>query len=88
MIVHGHGSQVMTASYIPWVIWALIKLKQESNIRCISILALIIGLQLQRAHVQIAYYSWMTAGLLIIMLLFKIHDKSSKNKNNETNKNH
>ena len=56
----------MTASYIPWAMWALIKLKQESNIRCISILALIIGLQLQRAHVQIAYYTWILMGLYII----------------------
>jgi len=66
MIVHGHGSQVMTASYIPWAMWALIKLKQESNIRCISILSLIIGLQLQRAHIQIAYYTWILMGLYII----------------------
>ena len=39
MIVHGHGSQVMTASYIPWVMWSLIKLKEQPNIRSISILA-------------------------------------------------
>ena len=29
MIVHGHGSQVMTATYIPWVLWALIRIKEK-----------------------------------------------------------
>ena len=66
MIVHGHGSQIMTASYIPWVMWSLIKLKEQPNIRSISILAFIIGLQLQRAHVQIAYYSWILMGMYIL----------------------
>ena len=27
-IVHGHGSQLMTAAYIPWVCWALLKLSK------------------------------------------------------------
>ena len=66
MIVHGHGSQVMTAAYIPWVLWALLKIKQEASYKSISILALLIGLQLQRAHVQIAYYTWMLMGAYII----------------------
>ena len=65
-IVHGHGSQVMTAAYLPWVMWATIKLKDRPSIRNISILALLIGLQLQRGHVQIAYYSWIVmAGYII-----------------------
>ena len=69
MIVHGHGSQVMTAAYIPWIMWALIRLDEKSSLRNIGILSLLIGLQLQRAHVQIAYYTWLAAGLLVIMLI-------------------
>ena len=65
-IVHGHGSQVMTAAYIPWVMWAMLKLKDNANIGNISILALFIGLQLQRGHVQIAYYTWLVMGMYII----------------------
>ena len=65
-IVHGHGSQVMTAAYLPWVIWATLKLKERPDIRNISILALLIGLQLQRGHVQIAYYTWIVMGMYII----------------------
>ena len=65
-IVHGHGSQVMTAAYIPWLIWAMLNLKDKPNIRNMSILALLIGLQLQRGHVQIAYYSWIAMGVYVI----------------------
>ena len=69
MIVHGHGSQVMTAAYIPWVIWALIKMKENCNFQNSAILALILGLQLQRAHVQIAYYTWMIMAAYILYSL-------------------
>ena len=65
-IVHGHGSQVMTAAYIPWVVWAMLKLKDDPNLRNMSFLALFIGLQLQRGHVQIAYYTWLVMGIYII----------------------
>ena len=79
MVVHGHGSQMMTTAWLPWVIWAVLRLYEKTNLRNLGILGIIIGLQLQRAHVQIAYYSWMTAGLLIIMLLLKIYDQPNKN---------
>ena len=68
MIVHGHGSQVMTAAYIPWIMWGIVKLEEELSLKNIGILGFLIGLQLQRAHVQIAYYTWM---LMIAYLIFK-----------------
>ena len=73
MVVHGHGSQMMTTAWIPWVIWAILKLYNKVNLTNIGILGLLVGLQLQRAHAQIAYYTWMAAGLLILMLLWNIH---------------
>ena len=66
MIVHGHGSQVMTATYIPWVMWSLLRIKDSCTMQNSAILALILGLQLQRAHVQIAYYTWMIMGIYIL----------------------
>ena len=69
MVVHGHGSQMMTSVYIPWVIWAVHRLKTNPKIYNIGILALIVGLQLQRAHVQIAYYTWMLVGLYVLMIM-------------------
>ena len=70
MIVHGHGSQMMTTAFIPWVMWAIIRLKGFPNWSNMGILALLMGLQLQRAHVQIAYYTWMLVGLYLVCLLY------------------
>ena len=70
MVVHGHGSQMMTLSWLPWFIWGILNLYDNVNFKSLGILSLIVGLQLQRAHVQIAYYSWMAACLLILILLF------------------
>ena len=73
MVVHGHGSQMMTTAWLPWVIWAILRLFDKTNIGNLGILGLLVGLQLQRAHAQIAYYTWMAGGLLILLLLLNIH---------------
>ncbi len=67
MLVHGHGSQVMTACYIPWVIYFLFKSLKQFKIIDFSFLSLFVGLQLQRGHIQIAYYTWMMIGLFILI---------------------
>ena len=69
MIVFGHGSQMMTAAYIPWIIYAINNLYRNTSLRNALILALLIGLQLQRGHVQIAYYSWMLFGAYFLWAL-------------------
>ena len=66
MEVFGHGSQAMTTAYIPWAFWAALKLFDRQRILDAGILAIILGLQLQRAHVQIAYYTWMLIGALFL----------------------
>ena len=81
MIVFGHGSQVMTAAYIPWIMMFTMKLFRNPNSTNIGILALLMGFQLQRAHVQIAYYTWMLIGAYVfITLLFDMREKTNKNK--------
>ena len=62
MIFFGHGSQMMTAAYIPWILYSINNLYRNTSFRNALILALLIGLQLQRGHIQIAYYSWMLFG--------------------------
>ncbi len=79
MVVHGHGSQMMTTAWLPWVIWAILRLYDKTNLINLGILGIMVGLQLQRAHVQIAYYTWLAGGLLILMLLLNIY-KSKTNK--------
>ncbi|NTW68574.1 MAG: hypothetical protein HGB23_01840 [Chlorobiaceae bacterium] len=68
MLVHGHGSQLMTAAWMPWMLWAVMRLMQRGGLVDAGILAIIAGFQLQRSHVQIAYYSWMLALLLAVVL--------------------
>ena len=78
MIVHGHGSQMMTAAFIPWIIWAFFKLKESQTLKNIGIFALLLGLQLSRAHVQVAYYTWLMIGLaMVITILCWIKNKKS-----------
>ena len=62
MVVFGHGSQMMTAAYIPWILWLTVRLWQKPNVCNVGWLALLLGFQLQRAHAQIAYYTWMLIG--------------------------
>lgn len=70
MLAYGHGSQLMTAAYMPWVLWAAIRLAERGGLADAGLLALMLGLQLQRAHVQIAWYTWMLAvPLLIVKIL-------------------
>jgi hypothetical protein len=68
MLVHGHGSQLMTLAYMPWMLWATMRLFDRGKLFDAGILALIAGFQLQRSHVQIAYYSWMLMLLLAVVL--------------------
>ncbi|TLU88148.1 MAG: YfhO family protein [Chlorobium sp.] len=69
MLVHGHGSQLMTAAYMPWLLWATGRVFERRGLADAGLLAVIAGFQLQRAHVQIAYYSWMLALLFALFLL-------------------
>ena len=81
MIVFGHGSQVMTAAYIPWIMMFTMKLLRDSSLTNIGILAILMGFQLQRAHVQIAYYTWMLVGAYVLMsfiLDYKDNDSQKK----------
>ena len=80
MVVHGHGSQMMTSAFIPWILWALIELKETPSLMNMGKLALFLGLQLQRAHVQIAYYTWLMVGLfLLIFIIQNYRQKESFN---------
>ena len=76
--VHGHGSQMMTAAYIPWIILFIFKIFNKSTLTNFAILSLLVGLQLQRGHVQIAYYTWMLMGLFILINFVTLFKNSNK----------
>lgn len=69
MVVHGHGSQMMTAAYIPWIFWLTIRLWHKPNLWDTGWLAILMGFQLQRAHAQIAYYTWLLVSAYSLMVL-------------------
>ncbi len=69
MIVFGHGSQMMTAAYIPWIMMMTIKILEKPSLYNVGLLAILMGFQLQRAHAQIAYYTWMLAGAYVLYTL-------------------
>ena len=74
MFVYGHGSQLMTAAYMPWVLWAALRLLRTMHPADMGLLALLAGFQLQRGHVQIAYYTWL---LLLLLIVFKVATTAS-----------
>ncbi len=78
MLVHGHGSQLMSAAYMPWMLWATMRLLDRGRLLDAGTLALIAGFQLQRAHVQIAWYSWLLTALLALFLIFSRRDSQKK----------
>ena len=75
MIVYGHGSQMMTAAYLPWTLYFLHNLKSDQSMFNLLIFSLFFGFQLQRAHVQIAYYACMLLGSYFIFSFFKNRNK-------------
>ena len=79
MTSFGHGSQMMSATYIPWIILFLFKIYEKCNLFNLSIFSFLIGFQLQRGHVQISYYTWMMIGLFIVISF--INQKFFKNIN-------
>ncbi len=67
MFVFGHGSQLMTAAWMPWIAWASARLFQRATLFDAAVLAILVGMQLQRSHVQVAYYTWILVALVFIM---------------------
>ena len=61
---HGHGSQLVNEAYLPWMLWITSRLWRDGKALDAGLLALLVGFQLLRGHVQIAYYSWLAIGFL------------------------
>ena len=80
MIVYGHGSQLMTAAYIPWAVWLSVRLWVSPNLINSGFLALVLGFQLQRAHAQVAYYTWLLIGFYFLIMLI---DQMKKEKDSK-----
>ncbi len=55
--VHGHGSKLGAAMYLPWIAGWTLRALDGAGLRAAGMLGLLTGLQLLRGHFQISYYT-------------------------------
>jgi hypothetical protein len=65
--VHGHGSKLGAAMYLPWIAGWTLRALDGAGLRAAGMLGLLTGLQLLRGHFQISYY---TLGIAIWLALW------------------
>jgi hypothetical protein len=64
----GHGSQIMTAAYLPLLIYLLDRFLKRGSLLALAGFAFAAALQLLRGHVQIVFYSWLALGGYALVL--------------------
>jgi hypothetical protein len=64
----GHGSQIMTAAYLPLLLLLLDRFARRGSWLALAAFAFAAAFQLLRAHVQIVFYSWIALGLYACFL--------------------
>jgi len=55
--VHGHGSKLGAAMYIPWIVASVWRILDGKGWRAVGLTSLFLGLQVLRGHPQILYYT-------------------------------
>ncbi|MCP4293234.1 MAG: YfhO family protein [bacterium] len=55
--VHGHGSKLGAAMYMPWIVASVWRVLDGKGWRSVGLTALFLGLLLLRGHPQISYYT-------------------------------
>ncbi|MBK9472985.1 MAG: hypothetical protein IPO18_11990 [bacterium] len=64
--VHGHGSKLGAAMYLPWIAGWTLRALDGAGLRAVGMLGLLTGLQLLRSHPQISYYTLAIAAWLAV----------------------
>jgi len=62
----GHNTKFRAIMYIPWVVWALFRLKEKPNMLNLGLLATFLITQLRENHPQITYYLYLFIGMFWI----------------------
>jgi len=65
----GHGGKIWTCAYIPLVLLGVDRVIRKPSAGSTAIAAAAFGLQLLAGHVQIVFYTWLTAGLFFLVRL-------------------
>lgn len=62
--VHGHGSKILAAMYLPWIVGWSLKVLDGAGRRAVGMTGLLLGLQVLSGHPQITYYTLLVTGWL------------------------
>jgi hypothetical protein len=65
--VHGHGSKLIAAMYLPWILAFGWRVLAGRGWIAVGGLALLLGLQILRGHVQITYYTLVAVGWIALV---------------------
>lgn len=65
-VVYGHNSKFLAVVLIPLIFYLTIKLLEKKNTLYFSLLALAIGFQMLRVHIQVSYYTFLMMGIYFI----------------------
>ena len=75
----GHNTKFRAIMYIPWVFWAVLKLKDKPDLLSLGLLATFLITQLRENHPQITYYLYLFIGMYwIYQLIESIKTKDLK----------
>jgi len=75
----GHNTKFRSIMYIPWVVWALFRLKERPNLLNLGLLATFFITQLRENHPQITYYLYLFIGMFWVFgLIEAFHNKDHK----------
>ena len=64
--VHGHNTKLLSLMLIPLILYLLDQLLEKRNLMYMALLALTLGFQLFRAHVQVCYYTYILIGFYFL----------------------
>ncbi|MCK9583932.1 MAG: hypothetical protein M0R69_03355 [Candidatus Cloacimonetes bacterium] len=67
----GHNTKFRAIMYIPWVFWAVLRLKDKPNLLSLGLLATFLITQLRENHPQITYYLYLFIGMYWIYQLIE-----------------
>ncbi|HHM24255.1 MAG TPA: hypothetical protein ENJ23_04360 [Bacteroidetes bacterium] len=74
----GHNTKLLTAMMIPVIFLLVEEVLEERKLLHASLLALAVGLQLLRAHVQMSYYTFMMVGLFVLYWMVDTYVREKK----------
>lgn len=71
LIEIGHNAKFRAIMYIPWVIWALFRLKDKRDVLSLGLMATFLITQLRENHPQISYYLYLFVGMYWVYALIE-----------------